>query len=277
MSSLNYTDRVKLEKLFNMSTGYVLDFTNSTLNAYFYETFNISIYSEDYDGYGDSKANRVRAFWARESNTRVAKTIKDFLSIWLDSNRHKISHPSGPLYASYAQCLKIAEELEKRKEIESLDSLRIGLGSNEIESILRDIEGIFNKGQAGRALDRLHSLTIMRIKYYCDLHAIPYLKDDTVNALYGKYKRWLNDNDLIKSEMSKTILKVSMGILEMFNDIRNNHSPAHPNPVLNEEESILIFNNIINLLKFIDAIEKKYKEQEEAKFSEEYEDDDVPF
>jgi len=41
--------------------------------------------------------------------------------------------------------------------------------------------------------------------------------------------------------MTERILKSSISILDAFNDVRNNKSLAHDNPVLNRNESLLIF------------------------------------
>jgi hypothetical protein len=57
--------------------------------------------------------------------------------------------------------------------------------------------------------------------------------------------------------MAEKILKFSINIIDAFNDVRNNKSFAHDNPILNYHESILIFNNISNTIKFIETIENK--------------------
>jgi len=59
--------------------------------------------------------------------------------------------------------------------------------------------------------------------------------------------------------MAEKILKYSINLIEAFNDIRNNKSLAHDNPILNYQESILIFNNISNTIKFIESIENRIK------------------
>ena len=60
----------------------------------------------------------------------------------------------------------------------------------------------------------------------------------------------------IDSEMTERILKSSISVPEAFNDVRNNQSFAHDNPVLNYDESLLIFNNVTSTLGFIRAIER---------------------
>ena len=66
----------------------------------------------------------------------------------------------------------------------------------------------------------------------------------------------LKQEDKIESQMSERILKSSISILESFNNVRNNQSFAHDNPVLNYNESILIFNNVSSSIRFIESIEE---------------------
>lgn len=46
MSSLKLTDRAKVEQLFDMSSGYVLDFSNRTFMNFVLESVAIDIYDE---------------------------------------------------------------------------------------------------------------------------------------------------------------------------------------------------------------------------------------
>ncbi|MNT78296.1 hypothetical protein D3C72_2175190 [compost metagenome] len=75
--------------------------------------------------------------------------------------------------------------------------------------------------------------------------------------------------------MSEKILKYSINILDAFNDVRNNKSLAHDNPILNYDESLLILNNISTAIRFIEKIEiqidtKKDQNTEQNEF-------DLPF
>lgn len=46
-----------------------------------------------------------------------------------------------------------------------------------------------------------------------------------------------------------------MNVLNNFNHVRNTESYAHDNVILNKNESKLICNHVISLLKFVDEIE----------------------
>lgn len=61
--------------------------------------------------------------------------------------------------------------------------------------------------------------------------------------------------------LTERILKSSISVLEAFNDVRNNKSLAHDNPILNYEESLLIFNHVAASIRFIKALETKIKAQ----------------
>ena len=75
--------------------------------------------------------------------------------------------------------------------------------------------------------------------------------------------------------MTERILKSSISILEAFNDVRNNQSFAHDNPILNYNESILIFNNVSSVIKFMESIEQDRPDNESQEVKTEW--DDIPF
>lgn len=55
--------------------------------------------------------------------------------------------------------------------------------------------------------------------------------------------------------MTDRILRSSISVLEAFNDVRNNQSLAHDNPILNHSEALLIFSHIGASIRFIRALE----------------------
>ena len=59
--------------------------------------------------------------------------------------------------------------------------------------------------------------------------------------------------------MTDRILRTSISVLEAFNDVRNNKSLAHDNPILNYEESLLIFNHVAASIRFIKKLEASIK------------------
>lgn len=91
-----------------------------------------------------------------------------------------------------------------------------------------------------------------------DSHQIEFQDKDRVDELYKQYINFLKSNGYIESKLSKRILRSNLSILNEFNDVRNHKSYAHDNEVLDDLESQLIVNNIINIIFFISRVEEKY-------------------
>ena len=72
-------------------------------------------------------------------------------------------------------------------------------------------------------------------------------------------------------------MKSSISILEAFNDVRNNKSLAHDNPILNYEESLLIFSHVAASVRFIKSLEGKIKAKAAAIREAGAFDDSIPF
>jgi hypothetical protein len=79
MSDLTNAEKRKFERLLEMGGGYVLNFLNRTFDEFVTDTISRNIYDSKYDGYGSSKANRLRAFWQAEPNYVVAKLMGAFI------------------------------------------------------------------------------------------------------------------------------------------------------------------------------------------------------
>jgi hypothetical protein len=82
MSSLTTLEKKRLENLFGMGGGYVLDLTNNTFAEFFRENADVNIYAGKYDINGDSKARRLRAFWEVEPDEVVGNVILQLLALW---------------------------------------------------------------------------------------------------------------------------------------------------------------------------------------------------
>lgn len=79
MSSLQFTERSILEKIFGMGAGYVSDFSDRTFREFVLEKTGIDISTESYEESGTSKANRLRTFWKKESDEITAALTEALL------------------------------------------------------------------------------------------------------------------------------------------------------------------------------------------------------
>ncbi|MGL4570007.1 MAG: abortive infection family protein [Clostridium sp.] len=251
MASISSVDKMKIEKLLQMESGFVLDFTNASFRDFIYENLAIDIYNDKYSEFGNSKAKRLRCFLKKESNSVVSRMLIMFLKYF----HFKGFIEDEEISRLYDECIKISSALGELEDDET-QVLNIR-GDQNFEVLSLAIKESIQKGQAILALDRLHTYMVKYIRRLCNKHDIQYSKDEPLNSCYGKYVKNIISKGIIESEMSKAILKSSISILDKFNYVRNNKSYAHDNNVLNNDESMFIYKSIVNMINFINLIEEK--------------------
>lgn len=79
MSKLKINEKQILETLLQMSGGYVLNFSDRTIEEFFRDNLQIDFYSKKYNYGSGSKANRMRGFWIAASDSLAAKSIRELL------------------------------------------------------------------------------------------------------------------------------------------------------------------------------------------------------
>ena len=82
MSSLTDVEKRYFEAIFDMRSGYVLDYTDATFGELF-ARHGIEIHSEKYTKYGISKAKKLRAFWEQEPDAVVARVLSEMLDSYV--------------------------------------------------------------------------------------------------------------------------------------------------------------------------------------------------
>lgn len=103
MANLTFIERDFFEKLFEMGSGYVLDFSNRTFQEFVYEVMSIDIYAK-YSGL--SKAKILRAIIAEYDSVSVGKLLLELMKYMqvkgmiVDGNRD-----------TFKQCAEIADRL----------------------------------------------------------------------------------------------------------------------------------------------------------------------
>lgn len=275
MANLTNIEKLKLEKLFEMGNGYILDFSNRTLQEFILDSTGLDIYDEKYSYASGSKANRLRAFWSKESNYTVAKLLDDFLEYYRTTkNINRLT--MGRENALFVECLKTPQRLKQEGIVENIDAIQPNADDKDFSLLAKSIRESIAKNEPEAALDRLHTFVVRYIRELCAKHSIAYDKNTPLHSLFGGYIKYLRDNKILESEMTERILKSSISVLEAFNEVRNNRSFAHDNPVLNYNESTLIFNDIANVIRFIGSIEPKRKSKPEE-IKNEINWEDIPF
>jgi hypothetical protein len=274
MSDLTSIEKRTLEKLFEMGSGYVLNFSDRTFNDFVFDNTAIDIKHDKYCTDGASKARRLRSFWKLESNHTVGRLTKAFLEYW--SLENPDVDKTSEAYGWYTDCVKIPIRLLGESPIDQPEVFKPNTDDREFSLLAKSIRESIDKNEPEAALDRLHTFVTKYVRQLCVTHNLTHEKDEPLNALFGKYVKYLSANKRMDSTMAERILKYSINVLEAFNDVRNNKSFAHDNPILNYHESVLIFNNIANAIKFIETLEKN-NQTKEKKESLAADLDDLPF
>lgn len=79
MANIRMMDMPLIEGLFDMGSGYVLDFSNATFSQFFASELNVNIDDPAYSVNGGSKAKRLRTFLLAVEPGLAARTL---LALW---------------------------------------------------------------------------------------------------------------------------------------------------------------------------------------------------
>ncbi len=154
------------------------------------------------------------------------------------------------------ECLKIADRLLQSAPVGDTTVISVLSQREEFERLANGVLDSINKNDPESGLDRLHTFTMAFVRSLCEKHRIVVDKDKPLHSIFGEYVKKLKELDLIESPMTERILRSSITVLDFFNDVRNNRSLAHDNPVLNRNESLLIVQHVTSIIRFIWTIDQ---------------------
>lgn len=275
MADLSFLEKECIESFFELRGGYVIDFTNRTFHEFIFDAVGKDIYDDKYLFDSGSKANRLRAFMKEESNYHVGILLEKLIE-YASFKFKPIKTWTDGMYNNYTQCQKSAARLKADVIINDLHAIKPNNDDEDFKLLERHIKESIEKNEPEAALDRLHTFYFKYIRQLCERHSIEYTRAEPLNSVFGKYVKFLNENNHFDSTMAELILRYSTNLIAAFNDIRNNKSLAHDNTILNYDESILIFNNIASSIKFIETIERKIKKII-PQFKQAFGDNELPF
>lgn len=272
MSNLTFIERKKLEDLFRMAGGYVLDFTDFTFQQFMVEAARVDIDDQKYYENGTSKAKRLRAFWKIEPNHVVANSIDAMIELATMSNHAVDTNDID-------ECKAIAQRLLDESPVPEIDAIKAVSDDRAFEALAESVRESVEKHKTEEGLDRLHTFLIKYIRKLCVEAGIDANPKKALHAVFGEYVKHLRSEGLIESDMAERILKSTISIFESFNHVRNNRSFAHDNQLLTYHESLLIFNNVCAAVKFLRAITDSAQRKEAEPVAAELipPTDDIPF
>ena len=115
MANISQIEKLKLEKIFSMAGGYVLNFSNSSFQRFIYDIVKIDINNSKYDKHGSSKANRLRTLWEIEVDSIVGKITEEMLLYYKTEKllNDQVSEPFNDNL--FEECLNTAYKLQRKK------------------------------------------------------------------------------------------------------------------------------------------------------------------
>jgi hypothetical protein len=253
LANLSSIEKRKLERLLGMSGGYVLNFSDRTFSLFFKEHTGLKIDDERYRRFGTSKANRMRGFWTIEPDHVVAKVLLAMIEY---ANEYECL-PANMDDALFADAHRIIATLSQNPSspVPEVDAFTASVNDLDFEAAAKHIRTAIEQNEPATALDRLHVFSMKFLRTNCKRHGIEVTRDKPLHSLMGEYVKALRADGRLESEMTVRILRSSISVLEAFNDVRNNQSLAHDNPILNHREALLIFSHIGASIRFIRALE----------------------
>lgn len=269
MSDLSFMERSHLEKLFGMSGGYVLNFSNRAFQDFIADATRKDIYDDKYSDSGPSKACRLRQFWKVEANVVVGELTRKMIEF--------AATIAGTDEDLLRQATKIATRLLNSSPVPELDAITAINDDRTFEALAKMVREAIDNNEPECGLDRLHTFVVKYISEICKRNGISIDRDKPLHSLFGEYVKHLRKNGGFETEMTERILKSCISTLESFNHVRNQHSFAHDNPILNYDESLLIYNHVCAALRFIASVEKSSDAVKDRKSPLKNEDDVSPF
>jgi len=135
----------------------------------------------------------------------------------------------------------------------------LAITSDIVIRALHDAQTLTIKSGAPRALDRYHTVFHGYLKAVCDSAKISYPSDPSITQLW-RVLRESHPALKIKSphtDKVDTIVKSISNVVDVFNQMRNQASAAHPNETLEEAEAIFVINAVNTALTYLNMKFKK--------------------
>jgi hypothetical protein len=270
MSNLTNIENRKFEQLLDMGSGYVLNFSNRTFDEFVTDSTGRNVYDARYDYGSGSKANRLRGFWREEPNGVVGKLMDDLLDYGVEND---LFTDKDTLLEA---CRRVVTRLLQDSPVPEADALAAISNERDFDTVARAVREAIATNEPEPGLDRLHTFVVKYVRTLCTRHNITIARDKPLHSLFGEYVKRLRDGGHIQSEMAERILRTSISTLQAFNDVRNNQSLAHDNPILDYDEALLIFNHVASSIRYLRSLEGRLqKRSPQAPFHHDL--DDIPF
>jgi hypothetical protein len=189
MAQLKYSEKRILEDALDMSSGYVLNFSDRTF-AEFFDDQGITIYQEKYGFNGTSKAKHMRAFVEVEDPFTVCRVMRQ---MW--EHRESIPQYDADKADQNGQIKKrffaLLDRLESGAEVPRTDAIDRFARDQTLDELVASIERDIGANRPAAALDRLHTYCMKKFGHLLDVRNVPWDRAEPLHSRVGKYVKAL--------------------------------------------------------------------------------------
>lgn len=261
MKRMTTREKHAIDEALNMREGYVLDFTNATIEEFFEEEFGLDFYrGREFSGDGNSKAKRLRAFIEKGDAGLVARVLR---SLW--DYRDAIGYHRGTEAEEGRvrdRFLAFIVKLEGDSPAIDTAAFERFEPSETLEQLIAAIKRDLDADRPEAALDRLHTYCMKRFAGLIKARGGTECPEtEALHARVGRYVKIIKAERNL-TEMAERIVKSSISVFESFNHIRNSQSLAHDNErLVDADEARFIFESVAAILRFVKRIDAPAFEQ----------------
>ena len=247
MSTLNFHEKQKLEKLFRMSGGYVLDFNDRTFGEFFDDFTNVDIHSDKYQINGSSKARKLRAFWEVEPDHLVGIVVLELIRVAQKTAAPKnqdlmeelgLGNIDQPAAAEYAHLIEECKEIANRlladePYLDHLTEIASQSGHEYIRQQMDRMENALESDDLELAIGTAKEMIETCCKTILEKRGVPLEGNlemsDLTKAVFKELKL-TNDDISPNMEGADSIRRIQSNIASLSNEIarlRNLYGTGH--------------------------------------------------
>jgi hypothetical protein len=147
-------------------------------------------------------------------------------------------------------------DLDDKNEQTLVSNPHLGITVRQVEEALADAEQLLKSRSPASAVDRVHTAFHGYLLEQCRKNNITVDREESITLLFKKLREThlrLKVEIREHQEIDK-ICKALAVIIDCLNPIRNQHSRAHPNKIIiNDDESLLVINSIRTLIHYLNS------------------------
>jgi len=169
MANLTTSEKQVLEKLFQMSGGYVLNFSDRTMGEFFRDDVGLDVYSKKYLYGSGSKANRLRGLWLNANDKivghSIVKLIEYIESQIIIDNLKKEDFPSERLKAGKEVAERLLGKKTEKKENKTEATFKNGNINILLQKDIFDhVQKLLNDGYYFNAVEEAYKVVRKKLK-----------------------------------------------------------------------------------------------------------------